>query len=561
MKLLNFSIGQVQTVQVGHEVLRTAHIKAPVAEPWVITENGARGDERAVHPDKLYAFAKTGYDHWGRHLRIDPAKWPDGFFGENLTLDTLDEDDVRVGDVFALGDEVRLVVAGARNPCLKLAWRLAQPRSFQKTFALSRNTGVYLGVVATGQVRPGDALHRIHHDPTMPSVADVCAFVASHDAPPLEPLQRLLAFDGLSQTNRLLLGAKLDAAERAADKVEGRWRGWRRFTIDRIVEEAPEIRSFHLKPADGEPICQPRPGQFVSVRMASEDGGMIQRSWSLSAFAHDMASYRLTVRRQTGPGSNWLHRAGIGAQVGLRAPTGGFHIDMGGFRPVVLIAAGIGVTPLLAMIQAHLARPQAAAIHLVYGARTPEEAAFRAELDALAAAHPHFGVSYVYSRSDAGAAPRGRITPDLVIDLLPDLHVVVAGHSVEIAWSECAMYICGPGDFCGTLKEAFVARGGNPDLIFVELFTAPEAGAAGVEEAEVRFLRSGVSARWSEDEDLTLLELAERAGVEIESDCRAGACLSCRTGIVEGGATVTMEDGAALLCIGRPNSPVLVLDA
>ncbi|MDB5578660.1 MAG: hypothetical protein JWR80_3836, partial [Bradyrhizobium sp.] len=150
MKLLNFSIGQVRTIQVGSDVIRTAHIKAPVAEPWIVTPHGALGDERAVHPDKFYAFARTSYDYWGDHLAIDPRKWPDGFFGENLTLDDLDETDVRVGDVFMLGDSVKLVVSGARTPCVKLAWRLGQPRSFQKIFASSRRTGVYFGVLETG---------------------------------------------------------------------------------------------------------------------------------------------------------------------------------------------------------------------------------------------------------------------------------------------------------------------------------------------------------------------------------------------------------------------------
>ena len=127
MKLLNFCIGQIQTVQIGNEPVLTAHIKAPVAEPWLITDGGAEGDERAIHPDKIYAYSREGYDYWGNYLGVTPTRWPDGFFGENITLDKLDENELRVGDVLELGDEVRLVVAGARTPCAKLAWRLAHP--------------------------------------------------------------------------------------------------------------------------------------------------------------------------------------------------------------------------------------------------------------------------------------------------------------------------------------------------------------------------------------------------------------------------------------------------
>jgi MOSC domain-containing protein YiiM len=172
MRLLNFCIGEIQTIHIGGEPVTTAHVKAPVTEPWRITEEGPSGDRRAVHPDKVYAFARTGYEHWGRHLAIDHREWADGFFGENLTLDSLDETAVHLGDVFAIGDTVQLVVAGTRTPCAKLAWRLNQPRTFQAIFARSRNTGAYFDVLVPGQVRPGDDLRRIAHDPDMPSLAE-----------------------------------------------------------------------------------------------------------------------------------------------------------------------------------------------------------------------------------------------------------------------------------------------------------------------------------------------------------------------------------------------------
>lgn len=559
MRLLNLSIGQVQTIQFGTEVIKTAHIKAPVAEPWIITEDGAAGDRRAVHPDKLYAFARASYDYWGAQLGIEPTRWPDGFFGENLTLDVLDETDVRVGDEFAIGEEVRLVVAGARTPCAKLAWRLSQPRAFQRTFALSRRTGVYLGVLATGTIRPGDTLRRVRHDPAMPSVADVCDFIANHAPPPLEPLRRLLACDHLSQTNRLLLGSKLDAAERAAAAIDGRWRGWRPFVIEKIVDEAPAIRSFHLRAEDDASLCQPRPGQFVSVRMTDDDGQVVTRSWSLSAFAHRMDRYRLTVRRQEGPGSNWMHRAEPGRRVLLRAPAGEFVLDMG-FRPVVLIAAGIGITPLLAMLHAHLARPQRAPVHLIYGGRTPHDLAFRAELEGLAAAHADLRVTYVYSRTASPSRSAGRITEETVIATVTDLTVVVQGHEVALPWFEADIYICGPGNFCADLKRDLVARGGNPDHIFFELFAAGAAEASELEEAQICFTRSGIRQSWRAEDGLTLLELAEQAGIAIESDCRAGSCLTCKTRVLAGETTATTGDGAALLCIGYPKTREIVLD-
>ena len=559
MKLLNFSTGQIRTIYINGTAVQTAHVKTPIAEPWTIDENGAVGDRRAVHPDKIYAFARTGYGYWSERLGIDPGSWPDGFFGENLTIDALDETDVRIGDIFAIGDRVRLVVAGSRTPCAKLAWRLGQPRAFQRIFALSRHTGVYLGILETGVVRPGDVLRRIHHDPDMPSIADLCDYVASHDPPPLEPLQRLLAFAHLSPTIRLLLGAKLDAAERAAALVEGRWRGWRPFVIDDISEEAHDIRSVQLRPADGGPLCRPRPGQFVTARIDAGDGTQILRSWSVSSFAHAMDRYRLTVRKQSGPGSNWLHRAAPGTMLMLRAPAGRFVLDEG-FRPVVLVAAGIGITPLLAMLHAHLLRPKGAAAYLFYGARSPAELAFRDELDALAAAHPHFHATYRYSRQADDAQAAGRVTPATVIEGLADLHVMLEGRRIDLPWFEADIYLCGPGAFCTEMREGFIALGANPDHLFTEQFVAVVAEDSDIEDAQIRFVRSGLTVDWHAADDLTLLDLAERAGLSVAHDCRSGACLTCKTRIVEGGATAVAPDGEALLCIGRPATPELVLD-
>jgi ferredoxin-NADP reductase/MOSC domain-containing protein YiiM len=561
VKLLNFSVGQVQTVQIGAQSVRTAHLKAPVPEPWMITADGAAGDQRAVHPDKIYAYARTHYDYWGKHLGVDPSQWPDGFFGENLTFDSLDEEELRVGDVFALGQEARLVVAGPRNPCLKLSWRLGQPQTFQKTFQKSHHTGVYFDVLNPGRVRSGDIAVRIQRDQSMPTLVETAGFAAGHAIPPLAPLRRLLDFQHLSKTIRFILGAKLDAAERAANATSGRWAGWRKFVVARIVDEAPGVRSFYLRADDSQPLCQPRPGQFVTVQMQGSGGKSITRCWSLSAYADTLNEYRLSVRRQDGAGSNWLHRAEVGSSVNLRAPAGEFVLDTGGYRPIVLIAAGIGITPLLAMLHAHLARGKSAApIYLIYGARTPVHAAFRGELASLAAAHPNLTVHYVYSSSEAAGRPPGRITPQLVMSLLSDLHVMLGERRIPLPWYENDTYICGPEELCSHLKQSFMSLGANPDHIFFELFSAKAELPNALTSAEVHFHRSGVTCTWSAQEDLTLLELAERSGLPVNSDCRAGACLTCKAAIIEGAVTTDMGDGFALLCVGRPKTARLMID-
>ena len=558
MHLLNVSAGGLHAVQIGTEVVTTGHLKVPQPEPWHVTDDGIPGDKRAVHPDKIYAFSRQAYAYWGEQLGVEAARWPDGFFGENLTFDTLDESDLRIGDVFTLGEEVCLFVAGARSPCLKLSWRLGQPPAFQRAFAKSRHAGVYFGVESPGRVRPGDRLRRIAHNPAMPSVADVSDFLIERDPPPLEPLQRLLGYARLSGTNRLLLSAKREAAERAQDRQEGRWRGWRPFVVSKVTQEAPEIRSVEFSPADGGRLPRAKPGQHVQVQFEHE-GATIRRAWSLSAFSFTPERYRVTVRKQQGKGSQGLHALRLGDTVSLSAPAGDFTLDMGSYRPLVLIAAGIGITPLKAMLDAHFSRRDAPPAYLIYGGRSPKDLAFWEELEALAAAREDFSLTLIYSRAEVPGALHGRITPERVIAALSDLSVVVNGHRHALPWFEAAIHICGPGSLCTDLKDALVARGANANTVLFEQF-GRTVERSEVVEASVRFAKSEQTIRWFAGDDFSLLELAEAAGIAVPNSCRSGSCLTCRSALIKGTSTADLGDGTCLPCIARPQAIDLVVD-
>jgi uncharacterized protein len=144
--------------------------------------------------------------------------------------------------------------------------------------------------------------------------------------------------------------------------------------------------------------------------------------------------------------------------------------------------------------------------------------------------------------------------------VLADLHIMLGERRIPLPWFENDTYICGPGDFCAELERQLVAQGANADHIFYELFSAAPAQSTELESAEVHFCRSGLTCTWRADEDLTLLELAEREGITVANECRAGACLSCRTKVLEGAVTTVMDDGHALLCIGRPRTAVVALE-
>lgn len=559
--------GKVTTLDMDGVAVPTAFFKSPLEAPWRIDEQGVAGDQRAVHPDALYAYSLNHYDYWAHELGADRAEWAAGTFGENLLFDSLDEGDLRLGDEFQLGDEVRLIVTGPRVPCFKLAWRLGQPKSFQNRFSASGRTGVYFGVRTPGIVKPGDHMRRLHRHDDAPTVRDLAGYCAAHATPPLEALQYALRQPCLSPIVRMTLSAREARARENEDKKIGGWKGWRRFTVDEAVQEAPGVRSLVLVPADGGAIPNWQAGMHVAVRLTTPNGPVL-RVWSLSDYQRDPSTMRITVKRQQGEGSRFVNnRIGAGDSVDLRMPSGAFTLDTGTFRPVVLIAAGIGITPLFAMLKAHLARgDRAPPVYLFYGAHSHADHLFKDDLEALAASHPDFHPKWFVSReappaSEADTFRQGRIGAAAVRDLLADNYLHVGGQRHGMAWHESDFYLCGPDDFCRQLAGDLLNEGANEARIWYEHFSAPPPppGPA-VAAATVHFTRSGHIAQWSAHKNETLLELAEEAGIDVPYSCLAGSCLSCATRITAGETDRDLGDGRTLPCVARPACAAIALD-
>ena len=300
MRLVSFNTGIIRPQIIDGEVVRTAHVKSPEAQPWIITPSGAAGDQVAVHSDHLYAFDRAGYDHWAQELGVARRSWPDGHFAENLTLDTLDQSQLRVGDHYRVG-EATIVVTGPRVPCWKLTWRLGQPKSFMRRFRLSGRSGAYFGVVRPGRVRPEDRLVLIGRDEGAPTVAELsrlCDSGTRITAYERTVINVALASNHLSATVRGTLDLKVAALERDGGASAPGWPGWRPFEIGRVVHETADTASFHLRPADGGRLPGFRAGQHVVARLNQPSGRPIVRTWSLSSYASHPDTYRITVRRR-----------------------------------------------------------------------------------------------------------------------------------------------------------------------------------------------------------------------------------------------------------------------
>jgi ferredoxin-NADP reductase len=241
----------------------------------------------------------------------------------------------------------------------------------------------------------------------------------------------------------------------------------------------------------------------------------------------------------------------------------------------VLIAAGIGITPLLAMLKAHADRgPTAPPLYLVHCVRDGAHHPLRSEIEAAVAERPDFRVHYVYSaprdkdRRGVDYHQSGRFTADDLYQLLADNHLIHRGRRIELPWFESDIYLCGPAAFQDGLRRTLIAAGAPADRVFFEHFDVAfgESRGAVVEQARVSFARSGIDALWHDIEALSLLELAERAGLAPESGCRMGICQSCQCRLVEGevhydsAPTNLPAADVVLTCIAKPGSPRVVLD-
>lgn len=290
MRLESVNVGRAAIHEINGQPVQTAYLKQPVPGPVRITREGLEGNDVAQHTDAVYAFAEESYAWWAVELGVDRNAWPAGYFGENLTIAGLDERTVCLGDRVRVGEQVELVVAGPRIPCFKLAWRMHQPESFIHRFATSGRCGVYFSVAT------GDPV-RVIEPSGLDSVTAVADLISGHADTSPEHLQELLSLPYLSQTVALGLRSRLYRILDGRQTLEHRWRGWRALRVVRVEDECAGVRSYHLQASDGGRLPRFCAGQFLTVRCPHPEGDRL-RTWSLSDYASDPASYRISVKRE-----------------------------------------------------------------------------------------------------------------------------------------------------------------------------------------------------------------------------------------------------------------------
>jgi uncharacterized protein len=378
------------------------------------------------------------------------------------------------------------------------------------------------------------------------------------------PLRFAMRTDGWSP-NSLMTGDWEQAADRiAAQQLRS---SWRPFRIARIVDESSVIRSFHLEPADGKGIAAHQAGQHLPIRVRPDPAAEpVLRTYTLSTAPSD-GYYRISVKRQ-GVVSNHLHDdLAVGDTIEARAPAGGFVIDPLEARPAVLLAAGVGITPMLAMLRSivfeGLRKRRVRPTFMFVAARSLAERAFDQEIATLAAQTDGAVRVIRLLEMTEGATPgedfdaEGRIGVDLFRRTLP--------------FDAYDFYLCGPPPFMQGLYDQLSDLGVPDARIHAEAFGPASLKRREPERSDVlppvaqqpvpvAFARSGKDARWDADAG-TLLDLAEARGLTPEYSCRGGSCGTCAVKVLAGQVTYETRPSAkvdadqALICCAVPADP------
>jgi ferredoxin-NADP reductase/MOSC domain-containing protein YiiM/ferredoxin len=576
--LVSVNVGLPKNVEWRGKTVFTGIFKDPVTGPRRVRRLNVDGDAQgdlAGHGGEqraVFVYQLESYRYWERELgRSDFAP---GQFGENFTVDGLADDEVCIGDRYQIGGAT-FEVSQPRFTCYRVGIRMDEPR-MPALLVSHHRPGFYFRVLEEGDVEPGDLIRKLAPGPEQMTVADVDALLCL-PGHPRQQLLRALRIPALSpgwqESFRSLLDGEPGGGNAGLTTASPppAWSGFRRLTVTDIERESESVISIRLDDPD-RALPGPRPGQFLTLRIPAHDGREpVLRSYSLSG-APDAGYYRITAKREPlGVASGYLHALlRVGDRLDVAAPRGTFILDHGD-APVLLISAGVGATPVLAMLHSLAGEHSGREIWWLHAARSGREHPFAAEVRDLLASLPAVRSQVFYSRPAPGDVEgrdfdrAGRLSAPTLAELgLP---------------TDAQAYICGPASFMDDISAGLSAIGMDGARIHTEPFgpgrgltpgivsttaTAPHPppGPPGTGPT-VQFARSNLAIPWSRDYT-SLLELAEACGVPVRWSCRTGVCQTCQTGLVAGQVAYDPDplepaaEGSAYICCSQPTEGVVL---
>jgi ferredoxin-NADP reductase/MOSC domain-containing protein YiiM len=582
-RLLSVNVGLPRDIQWKGRTVHTGIWKDPVPGRCRVGRlnlagdgqgdlGGHGGEQRAV-----FVYQIESHRYWQEQL--GRANLVPGQFGENFTVEGLPDDVVCIGDRYRIGSAL-FEVTQPRVTCYRVGIRTNEPR-MPALLTGSGRPGFYFRVIEEGEVGAGDAIVKVSDGPERMTVTEINALLYSPEHPRsrLERALRITAlspgwrwsFEQLLRSPAGTAGGNAGLAPAAAGHPAEP--GFRSLAVTAVDRESVDVLSLTLQSPDGHPLPAALPGQYVALRFRpTTDGPPLYRSYSLSGPV-STERYRISVKVEpNGVAGIWLRdhiRVGDGLEVS--APRGTFVLGAGE-GPVVLLSAGIGATPVVAMLYALSAAHSNRQVLWLYGARNKQHHPFAAEVRQLMRALGQGSSCVCYSAPGAADTTPGDY--DTAGHLSPAvLERVGVPHDADV-------YLCGPARFMAEMKEALAGLGVTADRIHAELFNGGEWLTPGVVGTETRgphlpehdadtgplvsFARSGILAHWNPSVYQSVLELAEACDVPVRWSCRTGVCHNCESGLVSGKVVYDPEPldrpagGNLLVCCARPVGDVVV---
>jgi ferredoxin-NADP reductase/MOSC domain-containing protein YiiM len=576
-RLLSVNVGLPQDLSWHGRTVYTAVWKRPVDGPVQVRRLNIDGDgqgDLAGHGGEnraVFVYQIESYQYWQDQLGRDDFEY--GQFGENFTVTGLGDDQVCIGDRYRIGEAV-FEVTQPRVTCYRVGIRMNDPQI--PALLVSRHRpGFYLRVLREGAVQAGDDIEQVDSGPQAMTVAetDALLYLPGH---PRKQLLRALQIPALSPGWQASFRAMLDQPE-AAGPADGNagltavspppaWPGFRPLTVTAVEAETDSIVSVQLADPGGAAVPAALPGQFLTLRLPVKAGQPpLLRSYSLSG-PPGAATYRVSVKREPhGAASQFIcSQVRAGDVLEAAAPRGTFTLRPGA-EPVLLISAGVGATPVLAMLHALAAAKSDRDIWWLHGARDRAQEPFAAESRSLLAtlAHGHRHICYSHPGPDDVQGRDYQTAGRLSATVLADLNLPRRADA----------YLCGPAGFMADVSAALVGLGVDGSRVHTEIFGAapsqtpgiaaavtrpphPPAGEPGTGPA-VAFARSGLTVPWDPGY-ASLLELAEACDVPVRWSCRTGVCHTCETGVLSGQVSYAPDpvddpaEGDILICCSQP---------
>ena len=343
------------------------------------------------------------------------------------------------------------------------------------------------------------------------------------------------------------------------------WQG--QLRVGSVVTETPTVKTFRLLPlsGDGSMPFTFVPGQFVNVAFWI-GGARMNRSYSISSSPTEHKYIELTVKREPrgAVSRHVVDLLKVGDQVEAGGPVGRFTFNGTEAESVVLIAGGVGITPLMSITRYLTARAWGGGIYFLYACRAPIDFIFANDITALQRINPNLHVVVVMEHAEGTdwKGPRGRLTRELLTQTIPDL-------------ASRRIHLCGPPMMMDATRAMLTELGIAPDQLKTELFgaTRPTPAAAGTTAKPtapatgplVTFSKNNKSAKIHVDQ--TVLELSEELAIGIQNSCRVGTCGVCKVKMTSGEVEMAIEDaldpddkanGIILACQAKPKNEIVV---